>query len=480
MNSPPIRRPVMKAAWIEREAFIEAFESAYMVDSNADFGRFLPPTDHPLYLPVLEELVRIDLEHHWLRGEPRWLEDYIQRFPELIEASAAVRTLAFEEFRLRRKSGHAPNADEYLIRFGIDPSRAIRDDLPESPLPGPRTPKPMAERFAHVMATLPRVGDVFLGYELVAELGSGAFGQVFLAGTKGTRGRKVALKVAQDCGGEAAVLNRLNHPHVMPVEAVHRTGPFRAVRMPYHGAVTLAHVLERLAECGERPTTGRPYIDVARPGLPTGPNVSRGAAVRDALSRATFSEASLWVIARLADALSHAHAQGVLHRDLKPANILLADDGRPMLLDFSLAADVQSNALPGGTLPYMAPEQLESFHDGRCSLDPQGDLYALGVILFQLLAGRLPFPSREPTADGIAAAIRDRRFSPANVRLLNASVSTCAAEVVGRLLDRDPARRYESALALRRELDARLPGLPSVVGPSRWSEKMLRWIGLWR
>src|SRR5205814_7487968 len=94
----------------------------------ADIADFLPPPAHPLYVPVLEELVRIDLEQHWLRGEPRWLDDYLRRFPALLEASASVRTLAFEEFRLRRRAGEAPTADEYKKRFGIDPTRAIRDD----------------------------------------------------------------------------------------------------------------------------------------------------------------------------------------------------------------------------------------------------------------------------------------------------------------------------------------------------------------
>lgn len=479
MSQPhPTRQPTT-AAWIERETYIEAFESAYENDPTADIARFLPTVEHPLYLSVLEELVRIDLEHHWLCGEPRWLEDYVARFPELIEASAAVRTLAFEEFRLRRKAGHAPTADEYLIRFGIDPSRAIRDDLPESSNPGPLTPTPVAERFAHVMATLPRVGDEFLGYKLTAELGAGAFGQVFLARPKSGRGRPVALKVAQDSGGEAALLRRLCHPHVMPVEAVHHTGPFRAVRMPYRGAVTLAHVLDRVKSRLDKPTTGQPFVEVSRSGFPTGGHVGAGAAVRAALCKATYSEAALWIVARLADGLSHAHSQGILHRDLKPANILLADDGRPMLLDFNLAVDSGGDAPPGGTLPYMAPEQLEAFQSSERSLDPRSDLYGLGVILFQILTGRLPYPPREASANGIVAAVADRRLPPASVRLMNLAVPEWTAEVVRRLLDRDPSCRYGSAAALRADLDARLPQLPTTINEPSWTRRLIGWIG-WR
>src|SRR3954469_15874706 len=97
MSHPPPRRSP-SAQWIEREKFIDRFESARAADPDADLAAFLPPPGHPLFIPVLEELVRIDLEQHWLRARPRWLEDYFRRFPQLLESSASVRTLAFEEF----------------------------------------------------------------------------------------------------------------------------------------------------------------------------------------------------------------------------------------------------------------------------------------------------------------------------------------------------------------------------------------------
>src|SRR4051812_38091332 len=212
MSHPPRRTP--RALWIEREKFIEAFEAARAADPDAELADFLPPPGHPLYIPVLEELVRIDLERRWLGGRPLWLEEYFRRFPQLLEASASVRTLAFEEFRLRRQAGQAPTADEYRTRFGIDPSRGIRDDAPEL-VPGPRTPQPRPDRFAQVMAALPRVGDQFLDYRLIAELGAGSFGQVFLAERAGTR---VALKVSPAWGGEVVTPARLRHPNIVPVE----------------------------------------------------------------------------------------------------------------------------------------------------------------------------------------------------------------------------------------------------------------------
>src|SRR5206468_1741103 len=126
---------------------------------------------------------------------------------------------------------------------------------------------------------------------------------------------------------------------------------------------------------------------------------TKGTAILQMLQGLSFVQAVLWLASRLADGLAHAHERGILHRDLKPANILLTDEGQPMLLDFNLAEDTKrrptaSAALLGGTLPYMAPEQLRALQGGHRPLDGRSDLYALGVILFELLTGRHPFRFR--------------------------------------------------------------------------------------
>ena len=105
----------------------------------------------------------------------------------------------------------------------------------------------------------------------------------------------------------------------------------------------------------------------------------------------------VWIAARLAEGLAHAHQRGVVHRDLKPANILLGDDGQPLILDFNVSSPAGNGsataARHGGTVPYMSPEQLSAFGCGG-DVDQRSDLYSLGVILYQLLTGELPFPAR--------------------------------------------------------------------------------------
>jgi serine/threonine protein kinase len=111
----------------------------------------------------------------------------------------------------------------------------------------------------------------------------------------------------------------------------------------------------------------------------------------------SYVQAVLWIASRLADGLAYAHEHQVIHRDLKPANVLLADDGQPLLLDFNLSDNLRLRssvlgASVGGTLPYMAPEQLESFyHPGR-RVDARSDLYSLGLILYELVCGKPAFP----------------------------------------------------------------------------------------
>src|SRR5205807_3094797 len=132
----------------------------------------------------------------------------------------------------------------------------------------------------------------------------------------------------------------------------------------------------------------------------------RGAA-RAYLARASHVEAVCWIGACLADALQYAHEHGLVHMDVKPSNVLLAADGQPMLLDFHLAREPIRPAGPlgewvGGTLAYMSPEQqtaLDAVRAGRevpVAVDGRSDLYALGLLLYEALGGRLPLPPTGP------------------------------------------------------------------------------------
>ena len=183
----------------------------------------------------------------------------------------------------------------------------------------------------------------------------------------------------------------------------------------------------------------------------------------------SYIQSSTWIIARLAEALEHAHARGLLHRDLKPSNVLIAADGSPMLLDFNLSADLAAEgpdqALLGGTLPYMAPEHLDAFNpEGvtpTSAVNERSDLYSLGLILFEMITGEHPFPDPPPDMpmpEVLRRMGEDRQRVP-SARALNPEVPPSLNSILKKCLDPDPYVRHACAgdLAedLRRYLDDR-------------------------
>jgi serine/threonine protein kinase/tetratricopeptide (TPR) repeat protein len=196
------------------------------------------------------------------------------------------------------------------------------------------------------------------------------------------------------------------------------------------------------------------------------------------LREADGIRASVWIVARLAEGLDHAHSRGLLHRDLKPANILIAADGTPMLLDFNLAAEAEPvsssseveicRAMIGGTLPYMSPEHLDAVDpEGKTSplaVDERSDLYALGLILFELVSGSHPFsePDEGVTpVETIRAMIAERRRTPVpSLRARRREVPWSLDALVSQCLQPDPRERYASARDLADDLRRFLDDLP--------------------
>lgn len=235
----------------------------------------------------------------------------------------------------------------------------------------------------------PQVDTAFAGFHLEAELGQGAFARVYRAREIALGNRRVAIKVSPQGGLEAATQGRIQHPNIVPVHSVQEDlgSGLTVICMPYLGRTTLGAALDGLHGEGRVPRRAaeilREAADPLATDLPPAPPFP---------TRAPFVEGVRWLAWRLADALAHLHRRGIRHRDLKPSNILLRPDGHPLLLDFNLAADA---ALPdvrqGGTLPYMAPEQLRAAAGLPAQVDERADLYALGVILYETLTGRHPF-----------------------------------------------------------------------------------------
>jgi serine/threonine protein kinase/Tfp pilus assembly protein PilF len=337
----------------------------------------------------------------------------------------------------------------------------------------------LADRLSRGTLAMPAAGDEFLNFRLVDEIGRGAFGRVFLARQTDLAGRQVVLKITAELPGESQTLAQLQHTNIVPIYSAHAREPFHALCMPFFGTTTLADVGDGLAHgrpiplsgkhlvttLDERKRTYREQIGADTVRLRSGPTPPREAdSTLQTLESLSYVDAVLWIGARLAEGLEHAHRRGILHRDLKPANVLLTDEGQPMLLDFNLSEDTKlrstAAARAGGTLPYMSPEQLEAFRDGR-PLDARSDVYSLGLVLFELLTGRHAFPLRHgPTDEFVAQTLQDRERIRPRLRAHNARVSPAAESIVLHCLEPDPTRRYQSARELREDVDRHLADLP--------------------
>jgi len=263
------------------------------------------------------------------------------------------------------------------------------------------------------------LGRVLSHYEIIDKLGAGGMGVVYRARDQ-RLDREVALKLLAPAilsdesarkrfRHEAMALSRLSHPNIATVHDFDSDGGIDFLVMEHVEGETLAARLRR------------------------GP-------IEEAETRA--------IGIQIAEALEEAHERGVVHRDLKPGNVVVTPKGRVKILDFGLAklfrtgegGDTVTASVAGawsGTLPYMPPEQLEGKETGA-----EGDLYALGAMLYEMIAGRRPFTDPNPAR--LMSAILTER-PPALARSGGPAVSGALQHLVLQLLEKDPSRRPRTA-----------------------------------
>ncbi len=282
-----------------------------------------------------------------------------------------------------------------------------------------------------------RIGN----YKVVRLIASGGMGTVYEAIQEHPR-RKIALKVLRSTLISPEALNRfeqewqilalLRHPGIAQIyDAGLHTDDRGAENLPYF-AMELVQG-ESLQE----------YLRNHKPGI------------RERLE----------IFSKVCDAVQHAHQKGVIHRDIKPGNIFLDTEGEPKVLDFGIArsplSDLTSTTLKAdaefllGTLPYMSPEQTEG---DSTSLDTRSDVYSLGVVLYELLTGRLPYDLSEKTGTEVIRVIRSMEATPPGT--VNRSLRGDLETIILKTLQKQKSRRYSSAGDLAADIRRHLKGEP--------------------
>lgn len=362
------------------------------------------------------------------------LETFCSEYPASIREEIATRCRDFRRVN--------------TLLSAIDPNNPHPND------PHPTHPDP---------AKLGRLGD----FRLLREIGRGGMGIVYLA-EELSLGRQVALKVLPFTGlldpkklqrfrNEASAAARLQHPNIVPVHSVGRENGVYFYAMHFVEGWSLARVIEDLKElsCSSDSTESTNWL-VRDPGRGT-----------RALYR-RMAEAG----AQAAEALDHAHQEGVVHRDVKPSNLLVDETGHLWITDFGLAK-LESRSeltLSGdllGTLAYMSPEQAE----GKRFVDHRADIYGLGASLYELITLKPSF-SAESRAALLRRVVNEDPVPPSRIR---SDLPVEIDAILGKAMAKDPQERYSSARELALDLRRFVEDRPILARPPSLRVRCKRW-----
>ncbi len=427
----------------------------------------------------LVELLLVEQQRRWQKGQGVIVETYFAIHPKILADETSALQMIYNEVLLREEAGESPRLEEYVRRFPqyrdqLAPLFEVHRALESDELLGALADQRSLEK------TLPGISDrgarpwpTIAGHEILGELGRGGMGVVYKARQVGLN-RVVALKmILAGSRADARQLNRfraeaeavacLQHPNIVQIHQVGEADGCPYFSMEFVDGRSLAQ------ELGGTP---QPAGDAA--GL----------------------------IGTLARAIHTAHERGIIHRDLKPANVLLQKsdvpgsrtrlrvselaaaaasdrelrtwDCIPKITDFGLAKQLDAefgqtaSGVIVGSPSYMAPEQANTVFG---EIGPAADVYALGAILYELLTGRPPHKAETPM-DTLRHVLAD---DPVPLSRFHLNVPRDLNTICMKCLQKEPHKRYRSALALGEDLDRFLLNRPIHARRTRPSERLWRW-----
>jgi eukaryotic-like serine/threonine-protein kinase len=262
-------------------------------------------------------------------------------------------------------------------------------------------------------------------YQILSELGRGGMGIVYQAYDKQLKDQ-VAIKLLspllstdndalERLTREVSLARRVTHPNVIRIHDIGEVNGLHYVSMEYFGGMNLKEHLKR----------------------------SGSLSLLNAYQ----------ILSQICDGLEAAHSQGVIHRDLKSQNVIVGPAGQIKIIDFGLASSIHMEGMTAtglimGTPEYMSPEQVSGKH-----VDERADIYALGVILFEMLTGRVPFTGDSP----IAIGFQQLKDPPPSPRSINPQIPEDVEKIIFKALEKNPTHRYRNVDELRKDFESALP-----------------------
>ena len=437
---------------------------------NPDDSQQNPSTDDAgeQAMELVERLIRETPEDESIDA-CQFLADH----PEVGRFHSCVIDLAHEEYCRRREHGEDLDPVEFANKFPEDVQESLLDMV----------------GFREFGGDLfwPQDGEQFLHFELIEELGRGGIGRVFLA-KNSYLDRLEVLKICPKETHEGRTLARLKHRSIVEVLDGHpnASANFFGISMLYVSRTTLMDVWKE--HCDEDSSS---VPELANCILETIRSCNADGQFADDHSFAligeknTYADGIVKIALHVAEALEYSHSKGICHGDIKPSNILLASGGRPMLLDFNLSfRDSTMQDGIGATLLYAAPEQLAVYAAGSrdlslaasARLDGRVDIYSLGVTMYQMLTGRLPYGSQLSGASARETAIllfKQRQSQKiVSIRKLNPAVDPELANLVEQCLSFSPNQRPQTASILADKLTR-------LLGRTLQVKRAVRTVGRW-
>ncbi len=409
---------------VHMEDAVHRLEQAWHAESQPDIALFLAGLDEATYSVALVECIKVDLEYHWRTTQPVFLESYLRRWPQLRNSRWCTLELLAAECSTRATFAMPVTIDELQRRFGdlaieldldsiarqASKDRISGSDEESMDKDGADISTVAAREGAPPIYLPLTMGQTFGRYKIRGQLGKGGEGNVYRAYDR-KMDREVALKFPHHSDAEvferflrqSQVAARLEHRNICRVYDAGAVGGVHFIAMSLIRGTTIHEVLQQRGpfDCRDAATTVR----------------------------------------AIADALGRVHEAGIVHRDIKSANVMIDQDGEPVLMDFGLARSIEKSfgiTTTGafvGTLAFMSPEVA-----GGRPADQLSDIYSLGVVLYQMLTGEVPF-SVQP-----AELLKHLGKSPApSPRKVRADVSPTLDGICRRAMAPRAEDRYPTA-----------------------------------